>query len=420
MSIVLNEVYFGEQPELLEAVVHLGNFRKKYTNIKGRVKSKWNADPELDKFNTCIEKLFGFKSFYLNVYHNLIVDAHTVSCKYALGDLVNESKIYRTNKGYKYNGIISAVISASTELMFTNSFTDREVMAILLHEIGHCFSNKLTPIIDVTGKLCSIFYIPSVAIHLLQDPMHGAEELSGFSNKFREFYIKMNKNEFVGELLNSIDLVSNITKNTFYMIINSIPGIRFINLLSPTINIFMPVDFLDENIADNFATIYGFGPELVTALDKLDTNLTALKKIEYATPVIGWFAGVLDIASEFVIQLFDEHPTISSRRKAQYNYLLKEMDNADANPKLKKEIEIEISRMENAMNKIETDCGKFGGKLVRSKMNMLLDKLKRGDDIRSLIINNDTYGHIYNRPEYRNESTSIYESFLNVLSADII
>ena len=46
MSIVLNEVYFGEQPELLEAVVHLGNFRKKYTNIKGRVKSKWNADPE--------------------------------------------------------------------------------------------------------------------------------------------------------------------------------------------------------------------------------------------------------------------------------------------------------------------------------------------------------------------------------------
>ena len=54
-----------------------------------------------EMFNTCIEKLFGFKSFYLNVYHNLIVDAHTVSCKYALGDLVNESKIYRTNKGYK-------------------------------------------------------------------------------------------------------------------------------------------------------------------------------------------------------------------------------------------------------------------------------------------------------------------------------
>ena len=37
-----------------------------------------------------------------------------------------------------------------------------------------------------------------------------------------------------------------------------------------------------------------------------------------------------------------------------------------------------------------------------------------------LIINNDTYGHIYNRPKYRNESTSIYESFLRVLSGDII
>ena len=79
----------------------------------------------------------------------------------------------------------------------------------------------VTDLIDFSGKLCSIFYIPSVAIHLLQDPIHGAEDLSGFSNKFREFYIKMNKNEFVGELLNSIDLVSNITKNTFYMIINS-------------------------------------------------------------------------------------------------------------------------------------------------------------------------------------------------------
>ena len=212
------------------------------------------------------------------------------------------------------------------------------------------------------------------------------------------------------------------------MILTSIPGIRLIKLQNPTISYLMPVLFLDENIADNFATMYGFGPELNTALAKIDMYLTPIKKIEYETPVIGWLAAILDVASEFVMQLFDEHPTVPSRRKEQYNYLLRELDKADANPRLKREIEDEIARMEDAIHEIETDYGRFGGKLVAAKMNMLLDKLKHGDDIRSYIVNSKTYGHIYDRPEYENESavvttgnrTGVFESYINILNTKMI
>lgn len=424
-EIVLNEVYFGEPPELLDAVVHLRNFRRKYMSMTKRVLGTWNADPDLDKFNQCIAKAFGFRDFYLQVEHGLVCNAYTYGCKLMLSNESRNVKIYRTPKGFKYNNTLSAIVYVYTEIIFNKEFTDREVMAVILHEIGHNFSNELSPIIDFEGKFLAICSLPYLAILLLLNPMAGIKQLAGMSNTFRDFYIKMSKNQFVSFLLNGMDLIHNGLNNIILSAKVAIPGLKFLSLLNPdnynpfSIFGFNMIGFLDENIADNFATMYGFGPELVSALNKFDYIVSKPSKVVTEIPVIGWISSLLNVSAEFVTQLFDAHPTNSSRRKAQYNYLLQELKKKDINPKLRKELEEEVYRMEDQIRDIENDCGKLGGRAVGAKMNQLLDKLKHGDDVREYIINSERYGDIYDRPEYRNES-GIVESFMNTLNTKML
>lgn len=396
-NIVLNEAYFGEQPELTRALELLSEFRRKYA-IKGRLISSCNSDPLLEKFDDIIADFFGFKSFFLHVYHQMMVDAHTASCRYKLITSSN-SHIRKTSKGYKYDGKISAIVSISTYLIFSDKFSDREVMGIILHEIGHNFSDKFSPAIDVYSKLNLIISLPYTVLSIITKG--NVEMLAGLSQSFTEFWIKLNKNEVNATVFNGLDFLLNLPKNILTTFINSIPGVMGLNIIGAKLHandlINIPIGYLDEHIADNFATMYGFGPDLITGLEKLNIKKSDMYSILTELPLLGWFVTLLDVPTQWAASLIDEHPINSSRRKAQYNYLLREMKKANLPPRLRNDIAAELNRMEHDMQVLETDIGKYGGKLFRAKYNKFINKLKNGADPRELIINSDMTGDIIDR-----------------------
>lgn len=104
-----------------------------------------------------------------------------------------------------------------------------------------------------------------------------------------------------------------------------------------------------EKIADNFATIYGYGPDLSSALEKLETSDA---KLDINIPVISPLLGVVESTYKLLVCLPDEHPATVSRIKDQLNYLEKELAKEDLDPKMKKEIQNQIDDIEKSLNRI--------------------------------------------------------------------
>ena len=125
-----NEVYFKKNKYLTDAEKLLGQARQAYKYNQ----SKINFSREIIAFNRLIEKAFDFEAFSLNIDHSGALNAYT----YPLGvviDAPNMKEISADNKqGFKMTDIRGStiVVYINAGLLFSDVFTDGEIMAIIL------------------------------------------------------------------------------------------------------------------------------------------------------------------------------------------------------------------------------------------------------------------------------------------------
>ena len=186
----------------------------------------------------------------------------------------------------------------------------RELTAILLHEIGHNFSHSVIPIHDLLETI-------KLAIQL-----RNMETL------------QMNSD---GEL-KSVDGIKSVLKQNLQKILDNSSGmiengkLLFSGLLSSlsTVN---RERYLDEKIADSFATTFGFGKDLSSGLSKLDRYFLRNANKD-STLLGGVLLGSLSMA---IIVLFDEHPQDVTRMHSQIEQLEYELENNSGLSKKDKE-----------------------------------------------------------------------------------
>ena len=136
----INEVYFGKTPEILAMEKQLHKFRSKYM---GRYISNIsvNSDEDLLKFNRMVEDYFGFGCFTLHIQNEIMPNAFTLPLDYRIDVGLTSNSIekgvnhFKLNKKLDYTGIVYI----TSAVMFNSDFTTPEVMAVILHEIGHNF-----------------------------------------------------------------------------------------------------------------------------------------------------------------------------------------------------------------------------------------------------------------------------------------
>lgn len=422
----INEVYFGKQKELLDAEKQLDIFRNKYMG-KYFISIGCNSDPDILKFNRMIENYFGFGCFSLNIINLALVNAFTCPISYRL-DIINAKKnLIVDQKHYKFNkdADYACMCNIYSGLIFNDAYTTSEIMAVILHEIGHNFFSVLTTktaVLSLYHKVVALANLITVIckgwyINLPQVLRQTTNTVDKLMSKF-ERLLKEN----IPILKTSQDIITNIIRTIpeamyapFYLIdlltmgfdlifgvvVNYLPRVA----MNPFTYINMPINYKNEQTADNFVTMYGYGSELTSALNKMSSGNTKIpsriKNVYNKIPIISHIYNMNYFIAITIAGAFLDHPDTLVRGRDQLALLEHELTKTDLDPKMRKTLEADVKLCKREINKlIDNSKGLKDRDFLRNTYYKALYKFMDGKDIKYYILNDikkfERYDKTYN------------------------
>lgn len=403
---VLLELYFGDSV-VTKLQEQFTKFRSKY--IGGNWNPKINYDSDLIKFNRLCEEQFGYYRFCLSVSPMFDYNAFMMNIGYLSEDNIgdtffNNLKIYKNNKGFYYDKAakVSAITNIYFGLLSDSKFTDREVFAIILHEIGHSFTYAVLNRDGVIGSgSCLINMIQKVNAAI----NNNLQKDRNFSNERVEDDIQ--NPSIISKINNFAKSKFNI-KGAIYSISKNVQGMRK--------NV-KHYAYTNEKFADTFASMYGYSSELQVGLQKLtdiyrDFYKNPNKKVPGDLSVIIQ-VGLMSVNNMlgFLLNVKDEHPDGLTRIKVQIEYLEKELRNINLDPKMKMDLQKHLATQ---MQIVKDFIDSSKDPDVYKAYNVYYTKLyeKYGGDIREKYTDNEA---IFNTIDQRYKDISKNESAINEL-----
>ena len=387
----INEVYVGKKASMLEIEKQLGKFRSKYMGEIFAV--NMNTDIDLIKLNRLLEKEFGFSHCCIDINNDSSVNACTIPVGWRL-DIKNKKGFFKSKDGFKYDPKdgFALYISVNTGVIFNPVYTDGEVLALLLHEIGHNFTGVGVKTVGIFDSVfCVVQFLEFFAMSLIKGDIARAV-LSPFifTNKGMDYMIEWNEefnreypmfSNFIDSVtfvfgvirhamdeLGALNIIGTLTK-PMQLIIGYLRGAiyhlitRFMAIggISQGIRqMLTPIGYTDEKFADNFPTIYGYGPELVSCFGKAQYNERLfVDKAFNQIPVLSTFRNILSMPGEILLGFLDEHPMYPERIKDQFKYLEDEMKEKNVDPKMRKRISDDIKIMNKKFDELNSSKDKI-------------------------------------------------------------
>ena len=429
-SDIINEAYYGYYTGMNDLVEQLSIVRSKYIGLSKFSVSidKLNTDKELYKFCDMVADFFGFASFNLTIDPNAVISAYTVSPAFR-SIKMTKNLITKDKNGirYKEGSGVSCYVFTSEELFLNKDFTDREVMAVIVHEIGHNFSSGVDFMLTTSEVLKKIYGIPISIMSLLSallkignpsqlimgknsiDRDLRAAGLTSFISE--KIYKSITKSLSNIEGVNTLNRLLSVPSNVQNMAID-IAGPLLLPLIAvQTLYKFIEQGILgmldsmitrtyigkkDERLSDAFATMYGLGEDLATALHRLDSygvSGTKVGKNIRKVPLIGWTYDLLVVPCNMIFALTDVHPEVANRAYEQIKYLRNELNNMDLNPRVRKELEQNLRDIENTVKEQYNEVSVYRGTLVADIYNKIIYNICIGKDkanIKLILPNTDT------------------------------
>ena len=368
-NIVFNEAYFGKTKGVLKIEKALGALRRKYM---GQYFSKdINLDPGIDDVCRAIEDAFGFGLVQFEVCIEAGINAFTMPIGTSVDARGSKYMEVDTTNGYRYNkqANFAALLYITSGLFLNEAFTDAEITAIMLHEIGHNFT---TSAIDYNGNLnvlnnvlvglytfgvytvASTNVVKRASINLNNYMAKTFRRLAEVYNSFKS--VIGTWSYIIAEYLKFGEFVNGITM-PFSTMVTTIAS----NVWSITMRYALfPTRFLtgydDERFADSFATMYGYGPEMQTALEKLHDrkySVYAMDKFISESPLIANYIDLFKLPVLFIIYAFDEHPELPARMKNACTQIEYDLKNRHYRPAMKARIKHDLKVMQAHLAKYE-------------------------------------------------------------------
>lgn len=255
-----------------------------------------------------------------------------------------------------------------------NSMTAQEIMAIILHEIGHNF--YVGPIRELSVFALSLLSIEDMTeLISLVVFTQGVMPISAEVDRIIPEDIKKS----IAQVTNSVGWMMQPFWNVCSVMISIFNLISVMRIMIGDLILNMDVmvkrtiragfKYDSEKYSDSFATAYGYGPELSTALAKLNRirfKLTAKNKS--ADQLINFLYGMCNLPLNMLLCLTDEHPGHQARLMNNIKYLEACGKNID-NPVVRKQYEQDIKRihaLRDDVKKLKTDDMKVSEAVVAS------------------------------------------------------
>ena len=257
-------------------------------------------------------------------------------------------------KGDEKKHEISVYIYMSINDIIENNLSGPEVLAVLLHEIGHntdtCVPTRLRFILR--SLLYAGINIPITLAANWSEP----KIIKLIDWIFQKTYLR-------GIIVLCKQLLSELIKFKRIDFVVQVPQQAILSLVSVIHLTFL--GYWGERKSDSMAVKYGYGPELVSSLNKFKDDGVSDKlseKIIHSNP----FTGLLYDLTDAIMCTFSifttPHPSNVNRAKNALTKLERELQNPNIPSDLKKEIKGEIkelNEMINEMNKVEFTNGRY-------------------------------------------------------------
>lgn len=379
---ILQELYIGKTPELLEIESLIHKIRSDNTEATFLTDPTYSKD--MKRINRIFEDLFGFELFSITIIRSSSTNAFTMPISSALDIMpqyrVKENLLVSNSKGFKYKKEAGycCLVFMYNSLLFNKEFSDAEILAIILHEIGHNFQSVINDTLYYTSDIVRILNIIAVFI----EAMSRVEDLPGIistivgtglgmaisTNKFKKAYTN-----FMNEIMENDNLqiivsisdiinrsVEEVKMNIRYLSnlvlrYGNIPGILKSCILSKVSN---PFGKTGEEVADSFATIYGYGPEISSAMLKFETIISGpyAKQLLWSCPLIGQLLAIYDLPLHILLTAFDEHPSGIQRAQLAKSNLERELKQSYMDPAMKAKLKKDISDIDDAISEYKKAC----------------------------------------------------------------
>ena len=373
---VVNEAYFGRTPGITRCFNAFCDFRDQYVG-HGFINSIRHIDIDHDKnlklFCKEMEREFGLDSFSFIVENDPTVNMATYPI-YFKSNRRPKDNVEVTKYGYKFKKDIemSIIIISYTGLLLDEKYSNEQVFATVLHEVGHNFQEYLNGNVHPLTSALAIVQIINDLILLLSGNPDVLERVKTY------LFMSDSTHKLLSRWFNSI--TSDTDRNNIYSYFNFIrgivkapsnllagvimvplyPALKVLSGFSSILNKFSCIGiissargYLGEVMADNFASYYGFGEALATGLDKMDSG--GLFHIIKTIPIIGHIYNFMLLPGDLLLSLGDVHPAHSARAYDVLQSMKTDLKDPSLSPELRKKLAKEIDHYETTMNKIYSE-----------------------------------------------------------------
>lgn len=368
-EIILNEAFVGKSYTLLEIEKEFNKMRSEKLDFYSNI----SQHPSIIVINRLFEKQFGMDLFALkvdptkehNAYTMVIASnfdvAHYMDLPTMITGTINEG--FRWKEG---NGLC-IIVNISYGLLVDPEITDAELVAIILHEIGHNFADALYGEINIANKNQMIEYekyLSSYATIIgfllaLPNYIKAKKLLKEYNNSTRvERESKPKKTSKIRGILTGLgakwkDYVS--YKQEILARKRGGKAYRdYKRRLGSTAKTQARESLSRQNevIADKFAGIYGYGTEIASGLSKLTYHKSdAAKKLEAAGGKLAAASRDFDDAVKDICD-YDCHPHLVQRINEEIKLLEREVSKEDIDPRYKIIIYDQIAQLKSLLDKI--------------------------------------------------------------------
>lgn len=371
---VLDEAYKGKTKALQELEKMIGDNRKKYLG-SFKIGGGYYADKDLVKIGDKIASIFNFKVVDFNIVNDPAINAFTVPAGFSMASVNMRDLIKTDDKEMKFkNGTLSAFIRVTSGLWTNPTFTDGEITAIIIHEVGHNFQHEVNSGLRIYAiNMLFLRLFQSILLICTGNIIGGVNSFIKSDSEMRGEINRWAKNDpllsgavnFFGGIMGFIKFILYEVSELSVRLTLGIPaGAKniaaiLINAASDPVGTLLkvliaPMRKGGENISDTWASDHGYGPELVSALAKMqvepNASSTEIGKLCMKLPVLDSICTLFALPSMIVSQLFADHPVTGKRASNIVRDLEGQIDNDNITPAMKKEIKKQIKEVKDTID----------------------------------------------------------------------
>lgn len=387
----VDEAYIGKQPNLLAMEKCIDRIRKKYYekyDVLDLVLLKnVEHDPDWQRLVELIEDQFGFYSLTLTLYEiqpttmGSIPNACTIPLHcdpVYLAKLRPNLKVDSKHIQFDKKAKFCTMITINPKLFFSKEFTSGEVLAVLLHEVGHNFEvatlNATLPLhyirlietwskVLASGDFTSIAFYTTVLLnpgrtlfnkaykYIQKDPV--LSQIFAFIQYGFQYIALMGGLSIVNAVYFCIlRPLEQILPKVF---LDKLKDIAYaLSKANPLTIAFAQASYISEKYSDSFVALHGYGPEFVSAVRKFHVmgDVFGAYELLQTTPILGHIFGLNDWIFGHIMSVLDGHPDDATRMLTQVNVLEADLKNTRLDAKTRKLINKDIAECKKSLKEI--------------------------------------------------------------------